>query len=105
MSIYASTGGLDEEAPCGAPWLYRGSHLLPAVDDPRADGGISLAEIPSHITRDGRDDRPEDGAPWPWLRVSMDYPDALIGPAQARYLAAELTGWADRAERANSGTT
>lgn len=98
MSIYASLPGIDDEAPCGPPWIYQGSHILPADDNPRG-GSVGLALIPSHITRNGRDDQPEDGTPWPWLRLSIDVADddpaVLLNPAQARYLAGLLTDWAD----------
>lgn len=101
MSIYASIPGIDADAPCGPPWIYKGSHILPADDDPRG-GEISLALIPSHITRDGRDDAPENGRPWPWLRLYVDLPGddptILINPQQARHLAQQLTDWADSAE-------
>jgi hypothetical protein len=53
-----------------APIIYQGSHVLPADSSPRA-GSVELALIPSHITRDGRDDRPEDEKPWAWLRLSV----------------------------------
>lgn len=103
MSIYASIEGLGDHGDpqhLGAPWLYQSSHILPDEDDPR-DGVIGLAEIPSHITRDGRDDQPEDGAPWPWLRLHLTTPGdpcVLINPAQARHLAEQLATWADQAE-------
>lgn len=101
MSIYASIPGIDSDEPCGPPWTYRGSHILPADDDPR-DGSIGLAFIPSHITRDGRDDQPEDGQPYPWLRLDLtvdgDDPCVLINPTQARFLAEQLTAWADEAD-------
>lgn len=101
MSLYSSLPGIDTDAPCGPPWIYRGSHSLPIEADPRG-GEVGLALIPSHITRDGRDDGPEDGAPWPWLRLSLDEcpddPSAVLNPAQARHLAAQLTAWADRAD-------
>lgn len=101
MSIYASMPGVDDEEPCGPPWVYQGSHILPSEDDPRG-GTIDLAHIPSHITRDGRDDQPEDDKPWPWLRLGVVEDgvviDVVINPAQARHLADQLTGWADWAE-------
>ena len=93
MSIYASIPGIDHDEPCGPPWLYRGSHILPTKDGPRG-GEIGLALIPSHITPTLDDDQPEDGPPHPWLRLSMDAPDTLITPAQALHLAAQLTAWA-----------
>lgn len=104
MSIYGSIegiGGDGDPEHLGQPWVYQGSHILPAEDDPR-DGVIGLAEIPSHITRDGRDDQPEDRHPWPWLRLSVDTRDStadvVLDPAQARYLAAQLAAWADDAD-------
>lgn len=104
MSIYGSIPGLgdaDDDESLGAPWVYQGSHILPDEDDPRG-GAIHLADIPSHITRDGRDDQPEDGRPWPWLRLSLDTvtadPTVLLNPAQARHHAAQLTAWADDAD-------
>lgn len=101
MSIYASIPGIDDNAPCGPPWCYQGSHVLPDEDDQRG-GTVGLALIPSHITRDGRDDQPTDGTPWPWLRLSVDVraidPAVVLNPAQARHLAQQLTDWADSAE-------
>ncbi|MFJ1647952.1 hypothetical protein [Streptomyces sp. NPDC088258] len=102
MSIYASIDGIGavgDPDHLGKLWTYRGSHLTPADDDPR-DGSIGLAVIPSHITADQRDDQPADGPPWPWLRLSLDVPGddpcALVDPVQARFLAGQLTAWADR---------
>ena len=98
MSIYASLPGVTGDEPCGPPWIYQGSHVLPAEDDPRG-GEIGLALIPSHITRDGRDDSPEDGAPWPWLRLSLDGlpPEAdhavVLNREQAGHLIDQLTAW------------
>jgi len=104
MSIYASIPGLgdfDDDEEVGAPFLYRGSHILPANSDPRG-GSVGLALIPSHITRDGRDDQPEDGTPWPWLRLNLDVPHddpcVLLNPRQARHLAGLLTAWAGQVE-------
>lgn len=103
MSIYGSLegiGGDGDPEHLGPPWVYLGSHILPAEHDPR-DGVIGLAEIPSHITRDGRDDQPEDGTPWPWLRMHITTPGepcVLINPAQARHLAEALHAWADQAD-------
>lgn len=55
---------------CG-PIIYQGSHILPAHDDKRG-GSLGLAEIAGFISRDGRDDGPEDeDTPWPYLRVTM----------------------------------
>ena len=63
----------DESKPCTcgeSPILYLGSHVLPTILDKRG-GSLHLAFIPGHITRGGRDDKPEGGNPYPWLRVSM----------------------------------
>jgi hypothetical protein len=107
VSIYASIegiGGDGDPEHLGQPWQYAGSHILPTEDGPRG-GGIGLAIIPSHISRDGRDDQPEDEAPWPWLRFSAEgrdanegYVDLIINPAQARHLAEQLATWADQAD-------
>ncbi|MDX2550154.1 hypothetical protein [Streptomyces stelliscabiei] len=104
MSIYGSIEGIGADGDpehLGQPWLYQGSHILPAEDDPRA-GSVGLALIPGHITRDGRDDQPDDRQPWPWLRLSLDVqpddPAVVLNPAQARHLAEQLAAWADQAE-------
>lgn len=101
MSIYATIPGIDGDAPCGPPWIYLGSHILPADDDARG-GSVGLALIPSHITRDGRDDQPDDRQPWPWLRLSLDTqpsdPAVILNPAQARHLAEQMAAWADQTE-------
>jgi hypothetical protein len=86
VSIYASLPGLNADE-----------------EDTRA-GSVGLALIPGHITRDGRDDQPDDSRPWPWLRLSVDTqpddPAVILNPAQARHLAEQLTAWADQAEGA-----
>lgn len=97
MSIWATSFGLAND-PAGLPRLYRGSHIVPTPDDPRDDEDVQLAEIPFHVTRDDRDDAPEDGRPWPWARLSVGVEDVVIDPAQARALAAALTAWADHAD-------
>lgn len=96
MSIYASLLGIEQAR------AYAGSHILPSDTDPTT-AEIGLALIPSHITRDGHDDQPEDSTPWPWLRVSIcseaRTTDAVIDPNQARDLAQQLTEWADHATK------
>lgn len=77
------------------PYAYQGSHVLPGEDD-RRDGVVQLAEVPSHITRDGRDDQPEDGAPWPWLRLSVNEADAVLGRNQARQMHEVLGAWLEQ---------
>lgn len=91
MSVYGTIFDLEDDEP----YEYRGSHILPAEDDPRG-GCVQLAEIPSHITRDGRDDRPEDGAPWPWLRLSVDQADVLLSRDQAREMHERLGAWLEQ---------
>jgi len=60
---------------CG-PLVYRGSHVLPASIDKRG-GSLGFAEIAGWITRDGRDDGPEDeDRPWPYLRITVRAEDA-----------------------------
>jgi hypothetical protein len=98
------------ECTCGnlGPWLYRGSHVLPAKSDPRG-GDVSLAYIPDHITRDGRDDGKE--GPKDWMRLSvyepahaMDgYPDkemqdatVVLNRSQVEALRDALTEWLER---------
>ncbi len=68
-------GALHCACLCG-PIVYRGSHVLPSDDDARG-GSLGCAEIAGCITRDGRDDGPEDeDQPWPFLRVTMRAEDA-----------------------------
>lgn len=105
MSIYASVEGLgdfEDDKTVGAPWIYQGSHILPADDDPRG-GSIGLAVIPSHITRDGRDDQPENGRRWPWLRLSLDVPGddptVILNPDQVRHLRDQLDTWLNGQEQ------
>jgi hypothetical protein len=93
MSIWASSFDLEDNPP----YAYQGSHVLPSDDDRRDDGEIlQLAEIPSHVTRDGRDDQPDDGKPWPWLRLSLYAEDTVLTRDQAAALHAALGSWLDR---------
>jgi hypothetical protein len=92
VSIYASIEGIGDHGDpehLGQPWTYQGSHIPPREDGPRA-GSIGLAVVPSHITADGRDDQPEDGPPWPWLRLHLDVvgddPCVLLDRAQVQHL-------------------
>jgi hypothetical protein len=115
VSIYATIPGLGkpdegDDPAAGIPLVYQGSHILPSEDD-RRGGHIGLAQIPSHITRDGRDDTPTDGRPWPWLRLHLvDWPEdeapcLLLNPTQARHLAHLLTDWANDADPAGATIT
>lgn len=95
MSIWASSFDLEDNPP----YAYQGSHVLPDHDDRRDDGEVlQLAEVPSHITRDGRDDQPEDGAPWPWLRLSLYAEDLVLNREQAAALHEALGAWLARTE-------
>lgn len=125
MSIYASSFELsdegDEEGRNGpAPLVYRRSHLLPSLDDPRG-GSLDLANIPGFITQDGRcahgwlnhdplECENEDELPmvWPFLRMSLtpvqagvrvDYPEdtVVLDRSQVEALRDHLTEWLDRA--------
>jgi hypothetical protein len=90
MSIWATFFDLEDNPP----YAYQGSHVLPADDDRRDRGEVfQLAEVPSHITRDGRDDRPEDGHPWPWLRLSLYTEDAVLDRAAVQSLHQALGSW------------
>lgn len=88
---------LDLEAD--PPYGYQGSHVLPSEDDPR-DGGwaLQLAGVPSHITRDGRDDQPEDGKPWPWMRLSLHDEDAVLHARQVREIWEVMGAWLEQVE-------
>lgn len=65
---------LDETIACTCrcgPIRHRGSHILPSDKDERA-GSLWFDHIPGFITREGRDDGPEDEATWwPYLRVGL----------------------------------
>ncbi len=90
LSIYCTFGAVDDTEPCGAPLVYRESHVLPADGDPRG-GSLDLAYVPGFITRDGlnregvRDADYDDEGVWPWLRVSVR-PDQTPTLAQWREL-------------------
>jgi hypothetical protein len=90
----------DDSQPCtcgGSPIAYQGSNVLPSDGDKR-DGLLGLAAIPSHITRDGRDDKPEGGAWYPWLRVGLSAGrnnTILLTSEQVRELRDALDLWLD----------
>lgn len=88
--------GRNRACTCGcpaAPIIYRGSHILPSEDSQRG-GHVSLAEVPGHITRDGRDDGPDDEfGTWPWLRLSVGQEDVVLDEALVRGLREALDGW------------
>lgn len=93
MSIWASIFDLEDHPP----YVYQGSHILPCPGNtPREKGdAVQVAQIPSHITRDGRDDAPEDGVPWPWLRLSVLPEDVVLDRSQVAELHAVLGAWLD----------
>lgn len=88
--------------------VYRKSHVLPSLDDPRG-GMLDLAYIPGFITRDGRDvdgeldPQCENEGVWPFLRMSLrpdqpaqlDYPEdtVVLDRDQVAALRDELTDW------------
>jgi hypothetical protein len=86
---------------CGScPVRYRGSHVLPSNSDERG-GGFGIAAIPDHITRNGRDDRPEKGKWRPWLRVHLHggYQESVIlTKKQAGELRDALSQWLESSE-------
>lgn len=81
---------------CGqpdTPLVYQGSHVLPADTDPRG-GYIEFASIPGFITRDGRDDGPDDEAtPWPYLRFSTSDGGVVLTRDQAKQIHETLGLW------------
>lgn len=94
MSIWGTIFDLEDNPP----YAYQRSHVLPSEDDPRveADMAVSLAQVPSHITRDGRDDQPEDGAPWPWLRLSLGMEDQVLDREQVRGVWESMGAWLEQ---------
>lgn len=86
----------NQACTCGcpaAPIIYRGSHILPSEDSQRG-GHVSLAEVPGRITRDGRDDGPDDRyGVWPWLRLSVGQEDAVLDEQLAGSLYRALGDW------------
>jgi len=93
MSIYCSIFGMDEHThrcqrikkigpklyqyddtkpcTCGtSPILYQGSHVFPSNKDKRG-GDIGFAAIPRHITRNRKNNGPENGIWHPWLRFHI----------------------------------
>ena len=88
----------DRPCDCGqpdSPLVYAGSHVLPSESDERG-GYIDIALIPSHITRDGRDDKEEDEAPWPYLRFGVGEERVILTRRNVRMIAASLNKWLER---------
>lgn len=102
MSVWATILHLEDDPP----YRYQQSHILPSQDGPRDDPGdglVQLATIPSYITRDGRDDQPEDGTPWPWLRLSVNEADTVLHARQAREVRDALTAWLEQVDGHSGG--
>lgn len=93
----------DVACSCAAgPIRYLGSHVLPSNTDERG-GSFAVGELAGFITRDGRDDGPEeDDDAWPWLRVTIreagaeDCQDVVLDRAQVTELRDYLSSWLDR---------
>jgi len=103
VSIYASLAAPDnEDADMGilGPIVYQGSHVLPSDDDERG-GFVDIALIPSHITRDGRDDQPEDEAPWPYLRFGVNESTVVLTRDHVLQIAVTLSEWLARTPGVN----
>lgn len=85
----------DRPCDCGqpnAPLVYQGSHVLPSSDDVRG-GDVDIALIPSHITRDGRDNRSEDEGPWPYLRFGVNEGTVILERHHVEQIRNELDEW------------
>lgn len=76
MSIYASVEGLgdpgDDES-VGPPWIYRGSHILPADTDPRG-GTVDLAVIPRTSPATAATTNPKTASAGPGCGSPSTYP-------------------------------
>lgn len=96
VSVWGTIFDLEEDPP----YAYQRSHILPSEDGLRVDAdlAVQLAQIPSHITRDGRDDQPSDGAPWPWLRVSLNTEDVVLHARQVREVYESMGAWLEQVE-------
>jgi hypothetical protein len=91
VSVWGTIFSLEEDPP----YEYQRSHIVPSEADARG-GDVQLAEVPSHITRDGRDDQPEDGRPWPWLRMSLNSEDAVLHARQVREVWESMGAWLEQ---------
>jgi len=107
--VEASLGVLEfsgKDCDCGkpdSPIVYMGSHVVPSDEDAR-EGVVDIALIPSHITRDGRDDQPEDGTPWPFLRFGVNEGTVILTPRNVRQIRDTLTDWLDSLGAENGHT-
>lgn len=90
-----------DERQLGSPYVYQGSHILPALTDPRG-GWVEVAAIPDHITRDGRDDGHEGAHDWLRLTVGETLEDqgtVLLDRVQVGALRDTLSEWLTTDER------
>lgn len=101
MSIYASL-----PAPCEypddpyfkgrpVPIVYQGSHVVPGLEDDRG-GWVDIALIPSHITRDGKDDGPDDGVPYPFLRLGVNNETVVLTYQGVEMVHRTLSEWLEK---------
>lgn len=106
MSVYCSFGVFAADNEGGdhpPPLIYRQSHVIPNVNDPRG-GSFELASIPAFLARGGYDDSKEDGvACWPYLRVSLvaSVPGegtVVLDRDQVQALRDDLDGWLERVD-------
>ena len=56
---------------------------------------VPWGTIPSHITPDGRDDQPEDEAPWPFLRFGVNEETVILTRRNVEQVAKTLNWWLD----------
>lgn len=92
-----NTGNDTPERELGSPWIYQGSHVLPAVSDSRG-GWVELACIPDHVTRDDGTGRHD------WLRVTVgvsmgELGTVLVDRAQVTAIRDALSEWLGGGER------
>ena len=75
-----------------APIVYQGSHVLPSSTDERG-GRVDIASIPGHITRDGRDDGPDEDVPWAFLRLGVNEETVVLDRAGVELVHRTLGVW------------
>jgi len=106
MSIYGSFGGFDDDTSTGRqpPLVYKGSHILPRMDNPRG-GSLDLAHICGFISREGPAHDGDQGDAeeyWPYLRVSLNDPwhegTIVLDVHQVDTLIADLQSWREHVD-------
>lgn len=80
-----------------APLVYRGSHILPSMEDERG-GDVDIALIPGHVFREGRESEqpPDDETPWPYLRFGVNGERVVLDTAGVQRVADTLNRWLSR---------